>query len=196
MTDSLPAAVITNFGANLRFRPSTIFVPRREADLLKILGDNRGKRIRAVGRLHSWSGAAVCEEILVDLRHLNFVRVQANDGPPTVDVGAGCQIKRLLAELQRQGGFTLPSLGLITEQSLAGAISTATHGSGRHSLSHYVQSVRLAGYDPVTGEPVMRVIDQGAELQAARCSLGSLGIIAAVRMPIRRQYNVEEHFQR
>jgi FAD/FMN-containing dehydrogenase len=86
-------------------------------------------------------------------------------------------------------------VGLVSEQSLAGAISTATHGSGRHSLSHYVSGVRLAVHDPATGEPVIRTIASGPELAAARCSLGLVGLMLSVQVPVRRQYFVEEHLR-
>ena len=88
--------------------------------------------------------------------------------------------------------MTLPSVGLITAQRVAGAISTGTHGSGKSSLSHYVQELRVATYDPVTGEPVIRTIREGAELRAARCALGTLGVILSVTFDCRSTYNVEE----
>jgi FAD/FMN-containing dehydrogenase len=100
-----------------------------------------------------------------------------------------------LSELDRQGGFTLPSVGLISEQAIAGAIATGTHGSGKHSLSHYVSAVRLATYDPDSGAPVIRTISAGDELRAARCSLGCLGIVLSVQMQVRPQYFVEEHLR-
>src|SRR5262249_30533741 len=114
---------------------------------------------------------------------------------PWAEVGAGCQIKRLVRELQRSGHTTM-SLGLIDEQTVARAAATRTHGSGRHSLSHYVLAVRLAGYDPHTGEPAIREFTSGPELRAARCSVGSLGIVTSLRVPIRRQYQIEEHCRR
>jgi hypothetical protein len=52
----------------------------------------------------------------------------------------------------------------------------------------------VACYDPKTGEPVIRTIGEGQELEAARCSMGCLGIITSLRLPIRKQYQVEEHF--
>ncbi len=110
------------------------------------------------------------------------------------DVGAGCPIKVLLQELRARKNWTLPSVGFITEQTIAGAITTGTHGSGRHSLSHYVLSVRLARYDPERGQAVIEEIHSGDELLAARCSLGCLGVILSVRMQCRSAYNVEEHF--
>ena len=135
-----------------------------------------------------------CPDVLVDLRNLN--QVEPNDGhAPSVNVGAGCQIERLLAELERTTQWTLPSVGFITEQTIAGAISTGTHGSGRHSLSHYVLGVRVARYDLETGAAVIVDITDGDELRAARCSLGCLGVILSVTMQCRPKYLVEEHFR-
>lgn len=191
----MSASAVTNFGGNTTFRPAAKYTPRSETELLDILRTHRGQRIRAVGRLHSWSDLTVCEEILLDLRHLDSVAVHPDDESPSVEVGAGCQIKRLIRELKRSG-YTLPTLGLIDEQSIAGAAATGTHGSGRHSLSHYLEAVRLACYDPRTGEPTIREISTGLELRAARCSLGCLGIVTSVRLSIRRQYQIEEHFRR
>ncbi len=196
MQDSASNPSLTNFGANIRFQPGLIATPRSEADVLEILKANRGKRFRAIGRMHSWSEAVVGEEVVIDTSHLQRVTVHEAGDASWVEVEAGCQIKHLLAELIRQGNFTLPAIGLITEQTIAGAAATGTHGSGRHSLSHYVQAVRIACLDPTTGEPTIRVIDRGDELRAARCALGCLGIITSVRLPIRKQYQIEEVFYR
>lgn len=100
-------------------------------------------------------------------------------------------MKRLLSELDRQRGWTPPSVEFITEQSVAGAISTGTHGSGRHSLSHYVLQVWIACYDSETGQVVIKTVSCGDDLLAARCSLGAFG----VTMQCRSQYKVEESFQ-
>ena len=127
-----------------------------------------------VGRLHSWSDATVCEDVLLDLRHLDSIVVHADNSSPFVEAGAGCQIKRLLRNLQKSK-HTLPSLGLIDEQTVAGAIATGTHGSGRNSLSHYVQAVCVACYNPQTGEPMIREITSGtnSERRVARSAVSA-----------------------
>ena len=182
-----------NFGRNLSFSPVHAYAPRDEQELLKILRDHRGQPIRAIGRLHSWSGAPAAEGVLVDMRNFNRVQVEKLDGESWAVVGAGCQIKRLLGELERQG-LTMPTLGLITEQSIAGAAATATHGSGRHSISHYLAEVRIAHYN-VARRTSHQHDHFGAELTAARCGLGCLGIVVSVRFRCRRAYLLEEHFR-
>ena len=182
-----------NFGRNRVLQPSAAYTPADEQEVLEILDRHRGQSIRAVGRLHSWSEAVLGDGVQLDLRRLNDVLLEPDGDQFVATVGAGCQIKRLLKELNR-GGATLHSLGLITVQTIAGAISTGTHGSGRHSMSHYVEGVRLARYDESTGEAIIDELSDGDSLLAARCSLGSLGIILSVKIRCRAQYNVQEHF--
>ncbi len=182
-----------NFGRNQVLKPSAAYTPADEQEVLQILDRHRGQSIRAVGRLHSWSDAVLGDGVLLDLRRLNDVLLEPDGDQFVATVGAGCQIKRLLKELDRDGA-TLHSLGLITAQTIAGAISTGTHGSGRQSMSHYVVGVRLARYDASTGQAIIEELSAGEPLQAARCSLGSLGIILAVKIRCRAQYNVQEHF--
>ena len=185
-----------NFGRNVSFLPKSVYQPKSEEEVLQILDLHRGSRIRVIGRLHSYSEAACCEDVLLDLQHLNTVRTEQRDGRIWATIGGGCQVKHALVELERQAGVTLPTVGLITEQAIAGAISTGTHGSGKHSLSHYVAEVRVATFDVASGEPVIRTINTGPELQAVRCSLGCLGVIVSVGFWVRPQYCIEEHFRR
>lgn len=183
-----------NFGKNIQLRPKTIYSPSNEREVLDILDQHRGQRIRVIGRLHSWSKAIETDDVLLDLRNFKQVEPVAHTDLKTAWVGAGCQIKRLLSELERQKNWTLPSVGFITEQTMAGAISTGTHGSGKHSLSHYVVSVRIAKYDPVSRQAIIREVFEGSELQASRCSLGCLGVILSVQVQCRNAYSIEESF--
>ncbi len=191
----MPARV-QNFGRNVAFTPSHSYTPGTEQEVLEIMQRHEGQRIRVAGRLHAWSEAARSDEVLLDLRRLATVQVHISDNEVTATIGAGCQIKRAVSELWRQAGVTTPTIGLIDEQAIAGAISTGTHGSGRHSISHYVQQVRLATFDPQTGRPAIREISQGDPLRAARCSLGLLGVILSVTITCRPCYRVEEFVER
>ncbi len=183
-----------NFGKNVQLTPKKSYLPANEQEVLEILDRHRGQRIRVIGRLHSWSRIIETDDVLLDLRNLNQVEPSTEGGAPSVRVGAGCQIKHLLTELQIKRLWTLPSVGFITEQTIAGAISTGTHGSGKHSLSHYVMSVRIARYDTASGKAVIQEVTGGVALQALRCSLGCLGVIVNVQMQCRNAYRVEESF--
>lgn len=182
-----------NFGRNVSFSPLVHEIPVDEAALLNVLQRHRGRRIGVCGSLHSWSRIAACDDVLIDVSQLNSVRLHEDPDDPKVTVGAGCRIERLVEQLNLHNR-TLPSLGLITQQTVAGATSSATHGSGRHCLSHFIQSMRIATYDK-DETPVIRQIDTPEELNAARCGLGSLGIITSLTLTVRQQYVVEEHLQ-
>ena len=183
-----------NFGRNIAVQPASVYRPASEREVLDILRANHGRRIRVKGRLHSWSQAIDADDVLLDLHRLNQIQINNTADEATVTLGAGCQLKHAIGRLDR-AGLALPSQGLITEQTIAGAIATATHGSGKNSLSHYVCEIRLATYDSESGEPIIKTISGGPQLLAARCSLGCLGVVLSVTLPCRQQYYVEEHLQ-
>lgn len=182
------AREIINFGGNICFRPRHRYAPRTEDEVLRILSEHRDGTIRAVGARHSWNPGVETRDTLVDLRHVCGIRV--HDDRTRVTVGAGCRIGALLRHLTRQG-LTLPSIGLIDRQTIAGAVATGTHGSGRNSMSHYVEATRIACYGE-DGRPVVRTVDSGTALRAARCSVGAMGIVLEVTLRCVPQYHVRE----
>lgn len=193
MTDSEgPSREIVNFGGNIRFRPAHYYEPRTEQDVLDVLRRHARGHVRVAAALHSWSDLVISDDAVISMRHWTGIDYEeAADGRVRATVGGGWRIKHLLRELQRRE-LTLPAIGLITEQMIAGAIATGTHGSGNHSLGHHIQSVRLAAYDGDTGEPKIYDIDNGPELLAARCHLGCLGIVLSVTFECRAEYYVGE----
>ena len=156
--------------------------------MLRILDENRTGTVRVIGAGHSWNGGIETSDALLDLRRLRRIRVHSDRR--RVSVGGGCRIAELLAHLATRG-LTLPSIGLIARQTVAGAVATGTHGSGRHSMSHYVESMRIACYD-AEGEAEVRPVDSGQDLRAARCSVGALGIVLEVTLRCVPQYYVRE----
>jgi len=179
----MPTSPIINFGGNIRFQPRISYAPSTEREVLQILDRHSTGKIRVGSALHSWNGGIVGDDAFVDLRHFNDVAIHREDsGEVWVTAGGGCRIEQLLKKLHARTRATLPSLGLITEQTIAGAISTATHGSGKHSLSHYVEELRIAAYDGETGIARIYTINNEPDLRAARCAVGCMGIVLAVRI--------------
>src|SRR5690348_12030972 len=109
--------VQSNFSGNLVVHASQAYRPRSEEEVLAILRENKGRQIRAAGRLHSWSDAPLTDDILLDLSELNQVELRDTAEGPIAVIGAGCQIKRALSELSKHR-LTLQALGLISEQSI------------------------------------------------------------------------------
>jgi FAD/FMN-containing dehydrogenase len=186
--------LIRNFGRNVEFTPAHVYAPRNDDEVLEILRRHRGEKIRCRGGLHSWSRILETGGVLLDLKHYQNINVAQRQPEPRVRIDAGCTIGRVLEELERHG-LTLPTVGAIKKQTIAGAISTGTHGSGKQSLSHFVQEVRLASYD-ATGNPVIARVRSGGDLRAARCALGGLGVILDVVISARETYRVRERFEK
>lgn len=182
--------MIVNFGRNIRFQPSQYLEPGTEDEVLQALNAHPDRRFRAVGARHSWSTLLPAEDICISLKHLNSVKLTTHsNGRVVATVGGGCTIHRLL-ELLNHEGLTLPTVGQITSQTVAGAVATATHGSGRYSLSHYMRGIRIAALS--NGKAVVHSFQRGPEMAAARCSLGSMGIILEVQFVCVAQYDVAE----
>ena len=181
---------IWNFGKNVCIEPKFFYCPESAAEVIDVLERHRQEKIRVIGSLHAWSDATKTSGVLLELSRINSVSVDAN--ALTVTVGGGCKVKHLLKELAHHK-LTLPSVGLIDEQTVAGATATATHGSGRHSLSHYIIALEIAHFDQATGEPKISRVDSGVELEAARCSLGLMGVVLSITFRCIPCYNIEEH---
>ncbi len=188
---------VVNFGREVSFTPGHVYTPRTEAAVLAILDRHAGGTVRVIGARHSWNRGIQSDDALIDLRYFRTVEFHhETDGTVAVTVGGGRRIKDLLRTLHRKSNWTLPTIGLITEQSVAGAISTATHGSGRSSLSHFVEQIRVAAYDPETGRATVYTWNNGdPELSASRCAVGCLGVVLSVRLRCRPQYDVAEVMQ-
>jgi FAD/FMN-containing dehydrogenase len=183
---------LVNFGGNRSWR-ARCYRPRDEGEVRDILARHRAERIRAIGSLHSWSDIAVTPGITLHMSRFDEVEPRAVEG--VVRVGAGCKLQDLLDRLHADTDRTLPTLGVIKRQTIAGVISTATHGSGRQSVSHFVTAVRVAAYDP-SGKPDVFEYRTGDELRAARCGLGCMGVILSVELRSVPKYRVRETVRR
>lgn len=179
-----------NFGGNQRWYTRR-YQPASEAEVLDILARHSGATIRALGSRHSWSSIGADAEVSLDMSRLDTVELIERDGETLVRVGAGCRLQDLLERL-RPSERTLPTLGAIRKQTVSGAISTGTHGSGRQSLSHYVARVRAAVFDAASGQPRIREFAGGPELAAARCGLGCMGVILSVDLPTVPKFKIAE----
>ncbi len=139
-----------------------------------------GSRVKAVGSGHSFTGIARPEEVLLDLSRLQGLHSVDVDSC-LVTVGAGVTLRRL-NDLLAGMGLAMPNLGDIDAQTLAGAISTGTHGTGDswNGLASAVAALEmvLADGSTVTCSPSER-----PQLwSAARVGLGAIGIITKVTL--------------
>lgn len=187
-------STLVNFGGNVTWKAKW-YRPRSEQEVLEILDRHKHERVRAIGSLHSWSPVAAGSDVTLDMSQLDRVDLVTRGGDTFVRVGAGCKLHALLDQLHAKSERTLPTLGVITQQSISGLTSTGTHGSGKQGVSHFITEVRAAAFD-AAGKPAIIEYRDGDELRAARCALGRLGIILSIELPTVLKYNVEETVRR
>jgi FAD/FMN-containing dehydrogenase len=180
-----------NFGGNQAWA-ARCFRPQDERAVLDILAKHRRGQLRPLGSGHSWSDVVVSQDVALDMSAFDEVRTFERDGEILVEVGAGCRLQELLERLHATTDRTLPTLGAIKRQTVSGAVSTGTHGSGNPGLSHFVTAVRLAAYDARTGEPQIVEYRGGDALKAARCALGCMGVLLKLELRTVPKYLVEE----
>ena len=177
----------TNWAGNQQASPF-VAVPESEGEVAQLLVAARqgGLTVKAVGAGHSFTDVAVTDGVQVRLdRIAGIVAVAQPDdsGVGEVTVRAGTTIRDLANGLQGRG-LALPNLGDIDRQSIAGALSTGTHGTGLR-LGGLVAGVRRLRIALPDGQVVEASSDREPELfQAARISLGALGIITEVTLEV------------
>ncbi len=167
------AAVWTNWAREQRCAPERIERPRSEEELARVVAGAR--RVKVAGSGHSFTDIACTDGVMVDLS--GMARVLGIEGED-VTVEAGISLRDLGEELHRRG-LAMENQGDVDPQTLAGAISTATHGTGGRfgNLSSRVVGLRL-----VDGTGTVRELREGDELLAGRVGLGALGAIVSVTL--------------
>ncbi|MCU4185810.1 FAD-binding protein [Acidiferrimicrobium sp. IK] len=171
-----------NWAGTQRCLPGATASPVTLDDVVSVVGAAAasGRRAKVVGSGHSFTGAAVTDGVAIHLgRHCRVLDVDADTGLATVE--AGMTLARLNKVLAA-AGLALPNLGDIDAQSLAGALATGTHGTGAAAGSLAAQVV---GLQIVTADGEVRSCspERDRELfEAARVSLGALGVITAVTL--------------
>ncbi|MGY1699928.1 D-arabinono-1,4-lactone oxidase [Geodermatophilus sp. SYSU D00766] len=136
-----------------------------------------GRRVTALGSGHSFSGIGRPEDVALTLhRHAALLGV---DDTGLVTVQAGMPLHRLNAELAARG-WALTNLGDVDRQSVAGAVSTGTHGTGARfgGLATQLRALELVTAD---GGVLRCSPDEHPDVfSAARVGLGALGVLTAV----------------
>lgn len=171
--------------------PERVLAPGDPDEVAAIVTEAAARRIRVkmVGSGHSFTDVALTDGWM--LSPTNLVGVRAVDRQAmTVTVLAGTPLHALntaLADL----GLSLHNMGDIDRQTVAGAISTGTHGTGgvRASLAAQVVALEL-----VTADGVLRQVSPTSDpalFEAARLGLGAVGVLTAVTLEVEPAFTLE-----
>ena len=151
-----------------------------------MLSHSRG--VRPVGSGHSWMPLVPTKHTIVKLDHFSSV---GEIDPLTHQawLGAGAKLHDLSPQLSERG-YAFRNLGDIDVQTLAGATSTGTHGTGKElqGLAAEIQALKL-----VTGSGELLEISahENAEwLDGARVALGALGVITEIKMQLVERFKL------
>lgn len=182
----------TNWSGSVRAQPAQFAQPKTLDNLQALV--RVAAKVRVVGAGHSFTPLCETDGLLLNLSELEGELVIAPDRK-TVTAPAGWSLKRLTKAMWDEG-LSLPNQGDVNPQSLAGAIGTGTHGTGRDlgSLSTLVQGVQAVMADGTVAETSRA---QNADLfEGQRLSLGLFGVITAATIDVLPAYRLEERVEK
>lgn len=177
-----------NWSGSVSATPQQIAAPRTESELAALMAQAR--RVRVVGAGHSFMPLCETDGTLLSLSELEG-RLEFSGDKSRVWAPAGWSLAKLTAALWEEG-VSLINQGDVNPQSLAGAIGTGTHGTGEKlgSLSTAARGFRLMMPD---GSIVTCGETERPDLfQAARLSLGLVGVATQIEIDVLPAYHLEE----
>jgi L-gulonolactone oxidase len=187
------ATAWSNWAGNQQSVATAILRPTTVEDIAEAVLDvaGAGERIRVVGSGHSFTPIALSDGRRMELSGLRTdVRIDRNARLVTVPAGTTLRaLNALLAEY----GLAMPNLGDIDAQTIAGAISTGTHGTGAAygCLSTFVDALTMV---TGTGEVLHCSAEEHPEIfAAARVGLGALGVIVDVTLRCVEAFTLRAH---
>ncbi len=173
-----------NWGGTVSARPVREATPASVDELAAVVrrAAEDGLPVKAVGSGHSFTSIAATDGVLIRPDLLTGIRdIDREAG--TVTVEAGTPLRRLNVALAREG-LSLTNMGDIMEQTVSGATSTGTHGTGRDSASIAAQ---IKSLELVTGDGTVLTCSEKENpdvFAAARIGLGALGVVTAVTFAV------------
>lgn len=181
-----------NWAKNEHCKAQTYFQPENENEIVDLLKkcNAENKKIRIVGSGHSWSAICLSNEYLLNLDLFQKV-ISLDKDKKQITVQAGIKLFQLNDYLYKNG-FSLSNLGSISAQSIAGAINTATHGSG---IQHTILAGQVASFKLITATGNILNVDKEKDhelFHLALVGLGTLGVISEVTLNITARYHLHE----
>jgi FAD/FMN-containing dehydrogenase len=187
---SKPAVEWQNWSGSQRQR-AQLLTPSDRGEVARIVREARaaGRTVRCVGSAHSfvpfWT-----DDVILSLDALGGL-IDVDRERCLATVAAGTKLHQL-GPLLWQHGLSLPQQGDIDRQSVAGALSTGTHGTGRTlpSLPNFIRAMTL-----VTGEGEVRRLTPEADgelFAAAQVAQGALGVMIDVTLALDPAFNLHE----
>lgn len=179
---------LRNWSGNHAYRARTVHEPRSVAELQQLVAG--APALRALGTRHCFNDIAD-GDALVSTQHLP-VEIDVDSAAGTVRVSGGARYGALAEHLQR-AGQALHTMASLPHISVAGAVATATHGSGDANPN---LAAVVAGLELVTADGTLRTVGpDDPDLPGAVVGLGALGVVTALTLRVQPTYDVVQHVE-
>lgn len=178
-----------NWAKNIQSTVQHYFQPSTEDELIAIVKNY--KKIRMVGTGHSWSDICKTSEAIVNLDLYNKI-ISIDKSKNLVTAQAGIKLKDLNILLDKEG-LALTNLGSIDRQSLAGAISTGTHGTGKEFP---ILASQVVEFSLIKADGSKQIINRERDkdlFSAAIVSFGCFGVISEMTIEVAKSFNLHDY---
>jgi xylitol oxidase len=183
-----PQDRLKNWAGNLTFSTSNVFYPKTVAEVQTLV--KKCDRLRGLGTRHCFNTIADSKYNLVSSNNLNNILTLDTDNH-TVTVEGGIKYGELSPWLDKKG-FALHNLASLPHISVAGSITTATHGSG---VKNGNLSTAVRGLEIITADGSLLKLSKekdGETFNAAVVGLGALGFITQVTLAVQPTYSMRQ----
>ena len=181
-------AHLVNWAGNLEYSTGNVHYPTSVEEVQQAV--NKCSKLTALGSRHSFSKIADSTENQVSLSHLNRV-VSIDTTSNTVTVESGMKYGELAPYLHEKG-YALHNLASLPHISIAGAVATATHGSGINngSLSTAVSGIEFIN---AAGDVISLSRKKDGDLfNGAVVALGALGVVTKLTLELQPAFNMKQ----
>jgi len=180
----------TNWSGTYTCSPARVESPSSEEEIVGIVraAAERGEHVKVAGSGHSFTDIGVTDGCLIKLGSCNKV-LEVDRDARTITAQAGITILEL-GDALAHFGLAMENMGDVGYQTISGAISTATHGTGERfgNISSQVVALSLV---TAAGEVVHCSAEREPEtFKAAQVGLGALGVISSVTLRCVPAYNI------
>jgi len=180
----------TNWVGNQTCEPAVLASPTSEDEVAELVAGATAVRVAGAG--HSFTPVVATDGLLLDVSGLGGIR-SIDAERRRVVVGPATTIGEF-GEPLWAAGLALANQGDIVAQQIAGAVSTATHGSGLR-LGCFSSSVRRVRLVTASGDVVDIGEDDAELLHAAQVSVGMLGVMTELELEVAPAYRLRERIE-
>jgi len=180
---------LKNWAGNLEYSTSDVHYPRSVEEIQKLI--KKFDKVKALGTRHCFNNIADSRHHLISLKEMNKV-ISLDANARTVTIEGGMNYGQLCPYLNDHG-YALHNLASLPHISVAGACTTATHGSGVKN-GNLATAVRAIEFITADGSITHLTKDKdGEKFNAAVVSLGGIGIITKLTLGVEPAYTMQQY---